>query len=268
MKTNFICTTCGVQQAATQAEPSNCIICEDDRQYVHWNGQQWTTQEALQQEYKNIIYAVEPQLYRLQTEPKFAIGQKAYLLQSPGGNILWDCITLLDEETKRQISALGGIKAIIISHPHYYASMVDYSLAFGNIPIYIHAADQQWVVRPDAAIKFWKGTYLELWDGIKVINCGGHFPGACVLHWPHGAANKGILLSGDAVQVVMDRKSVSFMYSYPNLIPLPKSDILNIQDSLAGFNFEKIYGAFEPHIAQEARAVFNRSISRYLQIFK
>ncbi|MGV3589896.1 MAG: MBL fold metallo-hydrolase [Adhaeribacter sp.] len=268
METNFICTTCGVQQAATQSEPNNCIICEDDRQYVNWNGQQWTTQEALQQEYKNKIYAVEPQLYRLQTEPKFAIGQKAYLLQSPGGNILWDCITLLDEETQQQVAALGGIRAIVISHPHYYASMVDWSRAFGNIPIYIHSADQQWVVRPDSLIKFWEGTYLELWYGIKVINCRGHFPGACVLHWPDGADGKGILLSGDAVQVVMDRKSVSFMYSYPNLIPLPKSEILNIQDALTGFNFEKIYGAFEPHIAQDGRAVFESSISRYLQIYK
>ncbi|GEO04606.1 hydrolase [Adhaeribacter aerolatus] len=267
MQTNFICTTCGVQKAATESEPSHCMICEDDRQYVNWNGQQWTTLEALQKDYKNKIYGVEPQLYRLQTEPKFAIGQKAYLLQSPSGNILWDCITLLDEATQQQIEELGGIQAIGVSHPHYYATVVEWSRAFGHIPIYIHASDQQWIQRPDPVIRLWEGTYLDLWDGIKIINCGGHFPGACVLHWPAGAEGKGILLSGDPVQVAMDRKSVSFMYSYPNLIPLAKHQIIGIRDSLAGFAFEKIYGAFEPHIAQDARAAFDRSINRYLQIY-
>lgn len=267
MITSFICTTCGVQQAPTETEPTHCIICEDERQYVNWQGQQWTTLTALQQAYKNKIYPSEPQLYRLQTEPKFAIGQKAYLLQSPAGNILWDCLTVLDEETQEAIQALGGIQAIGISHPHYYSSMVAWSHAFGHVPVYIHAADQQWVVRPDPVIKFWEGTYLDLWDGIKIINCGGHFPGACVLHWPAGADGKGILLSGDTVQVAMDQKSVSFMYSYPNMIPLAKGDIIGIRDSLAGFAFERIYGAFEPRIAQDARAVFDRSINRYLQIY-
>jgi hypothetical protein len=267
MKTNFICTTCGVQQAATPSEPAHCIICEDDRQYVNWNGQIWTTQNALQLEFRNKIYQVEPQLYRLQTEPKFAIGQKAYLLQSPGGNILWDCLTLLDPETRKQVEKLGGIQAIALSHPHYYSCMVEWSHAFGNIPVYVHAADQQWVVRPDPVIRFWEGTCFELWDSIKLINCGGHFPGACVLHWPAGADGKSILLSGDSIQVAMDRKSVSFMYSYPNMIPLPKAAIEGIRESLNGFAFEKIYGAFEPHIAQDGRSVFDRSVARYLKIY-
>jgi hypothetical protein len=35
--------------------------------------------------------------------------------------------------------------------------------------------------------------------------------------WKDG---KGALLSGDIVQVVMDNKSVSFMWSFPNFIPL------------------------------------------------
>ena len=267
MKTNFICTTCGVQQATTETEPTRCIICEDDRQYVNWNGQQWTTQETLQQSYKNIILPVDPQLYRIHTEPKFAIGQKAYLLQSAAGNILWDCVTLLDNDTREQILKLGGLKAIAISHPHYYASMVAWSKAFGGIPIYIHAADRHWVVQPDPVVRFWEGTYLDLWDGIKIINCGGHFPGACVLHWPAGTSGKGILLSGDPVQVAMDRKSVSFMYSYPNMIPLPKAAIEGIRDSLSGFAFEKIYGAFEPHIPENGRSAFDFSINRYLSIF-
>ena len=52
---------------------------------------------------------------------------------------------------------MGGIKAIAISHPHYYSSMVEWSRAFGGVPIYLHAADRQWVMRPDHAIVFWEG---------------------------------------------------------------------------------------------------------------
>jgi glyoxylase-like metal-dependent hydrolase (beta-lactamase superfamily II) len=268
MEENFICTTCGIQYAATAAEPKHCLICEDDRQYVNWQGQQWTLMEDLKKDHQNIIEEVEPGLFQISTQPKFGIGQKAFLLQSPGGNILWDCLSLLDEATIAHLQHLRGIKAIAISHPHYYAAKIAWTKAFGNVPVYIHARDQQWVVHPDKAINLWQGTYLELWDNIKIINCGGHFPGACVLHWPAGAENKGILLSGDSVQVAMDRKSVSFMYSYPNMIPLRRAEILAIRDSMRGFTFEKIYGAFDPHVPQAARPAFDRSIERYLQVYE
>ena len=46
----FICRTCGVQYAPSEQPPSNCPICEDERQYVGWNGQQWTTLEQLRAE--------------------------------------------------------------------------------------------------------------------------------------------------------------------------------------------------------------------------
>jgi len=36
------------------------------------------------------------------------------------GNILWDCVSLIDSDTVARIQALGGISAIAISHPHYY----------------------------------------------------------------------------------------------------------------------------------------------------
>ena len=53
-----------------------------------------------------------------------------------------------------------------------------------------------------------------------MICAGGHYPGGVVLHWAAGAGGKGALLSGDIVQVVQDNKSVSFMWSFPNFIPL------------------------------------------------
>ena len=46
--TAYICRTCGTQFPPAEHPPRNCPICEDERQYVGWQGQQWTTLQALQ----------------------------------------------------------------------------------------------------------------------------------------------------------------------------------------------------------------------------
>ena len=152
--TAFICLTCGTQYPPAAQPPRSCPICEDERQYVGLNGQQWTTLQALQEDHHNLIRSVEPGLTGIGTSPSFSIGQRALLVQTPGGNVLWDCISLIDEATVSAVNALGGISAIAISHPHYYSSMIEWSRAF-NAPIYLHAADREWVMRPDPAIIFW-----------------------------------------------------------------------------------------------------------------
>jgi hypothetical protein len=43
----WICRTCGVQHADTPEPPATCAICLDERQYVGWDGQQWTTRAEL-----------------------------------------------------------------------------------------------------------------------------------------------------------------------------------------------------------------------------
>ena len=169
-----------------------------------------------------------PRLLGIGTEPEFAISQGALLLQSDGGNLLWDCITLLDGQTAAELNARGGIRAIAISHPHYYTTMVDWAERF-DAQIFLHTADREWVMRKSPRIRFWEGTTLSLWDGLTLINCGEHFEGGAVLHWPAGANGKGALLTGDIIQVVQDRRYVSFMRSYPNLIPLgrPRSNVFS-----------------------------------------
>src|SRR5207245_10325023 len=79
------------------------------------------------------------------TEPSFAIGQRALLVRSPQGNVLWDCITVLDDATVADVRSLGGIRAIAISHPHYYSSMVEWSSAF-EAPVLLHVADREGVM--------------------------------------------------------------------------------------------------------------------------
>jgi hypothetical protein len=258
---HFICVTCGTQFAESAEPPPRCPICEDERQYVGWDGQRWTTLEELRSDHRADVREEEPGLVGIGCEPSFAIGQRALLVQAPGGNVLWDCISLLDEEVGARVEELGGLKAIAISHPHYYSSMAEWALAF-DATVHLHAADREWVMRPDERIDFWDGERLELGDGLTLIRCGGHFEGGTVLHWAAGNA----LLSGDIVQVVPDRRRVSFMYSYPNLIPLDAQAIHHIVAALEPFDFDRIYGAWWGRVvASDGKAAVARSAERYLR---
>ena len=263
--TNYICATCGVQHAETDAPPEHCPICEDERQYIGQNGQRWTTLPELQKDRHNRIEEVAPHLTGIGTVPAFAIGQRALLLQTPQGNVLWDCNSLLDDATIEAIKTLGGISAIAVSHPHTVGSLVEYSHAFGNASIYWHADNRPWVMRPDPAFVYWEGETLTLFDGITLIRCGGHFEGSTVLHWAQGAERRGALFTGDTMQVAQDRRYVSFMYSYPNMIPLNKRAIERIVNAVEPFEFERIYGGWWDYLVVDAKNAVKRSAERYIK---
>jgi glyoxylase-like metal-dependent hydrolase (beta-lactamase superfamily II) len=259
----FICETCGVQHAPSTEPPDRCAICEDERQYVGHQGQRWTTLETLRAGHRADIRAEEPGLTGIGCEPAFAIGQRALLVQTPGGNVLWDCTTLIDEEIEQAVRQCGGLSAIAISHPHYYSAMVEWGRTF-DVPVYLHAADREWVMRPDGRLVFWDGDSHELEPGVTLLRLGGHFAGGTVLHWSAGQNGRGALLSGDVVQVVADRRWVSFMRSYPNLIPLPAATVRRIAAALEPYPFERIYGAwFGRVVAADAKAAVERSARRY-----
>ena len=149
----WICVTCGVQQADAPDPPDVCAICADERQYVGWGGQQWTTMADLASDHAVVVRAEEPGLLGVGMEPSFAIGQRALLVRTPHGNVLWDCTSLLDDGAGARIAELGGISAICMSHPHFYAANVEFADAFGA-RILIPRADQQWVQRPSPRIEF------------------------------------------------------------------------------------------------------------------
>lgn len=276
--THFICTACGTQFAesptAPNAPPAHCAICTDERQFVPDTGQQWTTLHALGRTHRNAFQRLEPGLYGVGTVPDFAIGQRALLVDAgtsaaPGRRyVLWDCIALLDEATRDIVDALGGLAAIAVSHPHYYTTVVEWARAF-DCPVYLHAADREWVMRPDAAIRFWEGDTHALADvgapGLSLIRCGGHFAGATVLHWTAGAGGSGALLTGDVLQVAMDRRHVSVMRSYPNYLPLSASEVQRVGAAVAPFAFDRLYGAWWGlHIDSDAKAAVERSVERIM----
>ena len=266
----FICTACGMQYAPSDKPPTQCLICEEERQYVPPRGQSWTTLEALSQSHLNALLEYEPDVLGIGTG--FAIGQRAILLRTSGGNVLWDCVATLDAATVTMIKGLGGISAIAISHPHFYTTMVEWAHAF-DCPVHLHAADRAWIMRPDPAIKLWQGDTLTLWDGVTLIRCGGHFEGGTVLHWQerkNGGAGgrgqgRGIVCAGDILTVATDRKWFSFMRSYPNFIPLSQKEVERIGAAMAPFSFDVLYGHyFDRVIAKDAKSVLEKSIARYL----
>jgi glyoxylase-like metal-dependent hydrolase (beta-lactamase superfamily II) len=266
---NYICITCGTQYPASAEPPEDCLICEDPRQYINPKGQSWTTLEELRQTRSNAFKPQEPGLIGIGTEPVFAIGQRALLLQTPGGNVLWDCISFIDQATIEQIQALGGLSAIAISHPHFYSAMVEWSQAFGNIPIYLHAANREFVMRPDPAIVFWDTPTYSLGEGLTLIQCGGHFPGSTVLHWAGGAAGRGALFTGDTIYIVADTRYLSFMYSYPNYLPLSAAAVERIASAVEPFAFDRIYGGwFDKVMSSDAQAAVTRSAERYIRAIK
>jgi glyoxylase-like metal-dependent hydrolase (beta-lactamase superfamily II) len=260
----YICETCGVQYEELTKIPDHCTICQEERQYVSPAGQTWTTLENMKRgTYRNKITLEESGLYSVKTMPEFAIGQTAYLVQQEGFNLLWDCISYLNEETISEITRMGGLDAIALSHPHYYSTQVEWAEVF-QVPIYIHEDDREWVMRESESIVYWSGESLELHNGITIHRLGGHFKGGAVLEWKAGCNNKGILLTGDIIQVVADREWVSFMYSYPNLIPLPASKVREIASSVADMKFDRLYNAFHRVVKENAQERVQKSAERYV----
>ena len=222
--------------------------------------------DELARGHRNLVKPLETRLTGIGTEPKFAIGQRALHVQTPKGNVLWDCISLIDDATIEALQALGGISSLAISHPHLFGSMVEWSRAFGNAPIYLHADHKPWVQRSDPVIEFWKGETLELKEGISLHRYGGHFEGSSVLLWTDGAAGLGVLLSGDTMYVAPDRRHVSFLYSYPNFIPLSASTVDRIVDKVMPRRFDRIYGHFFGlEIEADAKSAVQRSAERHKQ---
>ena len=246
----IVCATCGT---VYDGRPEECAICCDERQYVPADGQQWASWEDVLAEHEPEVREEEG-LLGIGMEPQFAIGQRALVVDG----VLWDCIPYVDDAVRERV---GSLRAIAISHPHYYSALVDWARAF-DCPVYLHEADRDWIQRWDERIELWSGDRKELGGGLTLIRLGGHFAGGTVLHWADGRA----LLSGDIVQVLPGGRWVSFMYSYPMLIPLPPRGVERIAAALEPWDFDRIIGAWWGRIVRaDAKDVVRRSAERYVR---
>ncbi|KAK8017102.1 hypothetical protein PG993_015291 [Apiospora rasikravindrae] len=295
----LVCTACGTQfPTADRQAVKTCFICDDPRQFTPQTGQAFTTLDDLRDSgHKNTFTPLFSRtslpesgddgggdgwaFTSIVTEPKVAIGQRAILIRTPRhGNVLWDCVTLLDDWTFIQIRALGGLGAIVISHPHYYSTHLEWARAF-DCPVYLAAEDEEWLAQTSEEHQVFvpEGTEeleLELkpsnYDesgqpqqqlqqtsssGIKILKLGGHFPGSFVLLYRRRLLIADTLLTtpaglgswhADAVGETRDRprgmNSYAFMWSIPNMIPLPPEELVRMWNILKRHEFRSTHGAF------------------------
>jgi len=258
-----ICMTCGTQYSPLVQAPSECPICLDERQYVGWSGQHWTSSAELAAT-REIRFEDCAGVMTMYLEPSFAIGQRAFLIPHDGGLVMWECLSTVTEAALARIAATGGVKAIAISHPHFYSAMNEWSAALGGVPVYLHEADRQWVQAQTPAIRFWSGERLALSNTLELVHLPGHFAGSAGLWWHDGPRPGGSLFPGDALQVAMDRRFTTFMYSYPNAIPLGPAALARLEACTRDLAFEDVYGFSRGRqIIGNARARVDASFARY-----
>lgn len=263
MKQAPVCTACGTQFNVRFDETDNCPICSDDRQHIPETGQGWTTLEQLSRTNSLLTKQLDSQLYEIKIVPTFAIGQRAFLILTPGGNILWDCVSLINEPIVEFIKSKGGLKAIAISHPHYYSTMNEWASAF-DCPVYIHASDEQWIFNRGEHVSLWAGCEENLWDEIKIINIGGHFPGSSVLHVP-SISVKGTIFCGDTFYISPSLKHMAPMYSYPNKIPLPIEEVRRIKECMRQIEFDSMLGFYDfQNVYGSAKKTLIDSLEKYV----
>ncbi|WP_374566633.1 MBL fold metallo-hydrolase [Ideonella sp.] len=259
----YLCETCGTQYADTPEPPTRCRVCDDERQYVGWQGQRWATHDDLARRF-TLRIGDDDGLLGIALPGEFAIPQRALLLPTDAGNILWECISLVTPEAVAALQARGGVDLIAISHPHFYSAMVEWSNALGGVPILLHEADREWVMRPAPQVEFWRGDSKRLSAAVTLVRCGGHFAGSTALHWANGPTPGGALFPGDALQVASDRRHVGFMYSYPNYIPMKPGDVRAMRERLAPFDFEQVFGfSWGRNITRDGRAAVDASFNRF-----
>jgi glyoxylase-like metal-dependent hydrolase (beta-lactamase superfamily II) len=259
-----MCATCGTQFDEQPAPPAECPVCVDERQYVPPDGQQWTTLEELATT-RSVRIETDGDLLGVGIAPSFAIPQRALHVQTDAGNILWDCTSLVTQSAVDALAARGGVDRIVISHPHFYSAMVEWSDALGGVPILLHAADRSWIQRDSPNITFWDGDVNRLSSTVCLYRCGGHFPGSTLMHWTAAPNGRSVVLAGDTLHVTADRRHVTFMYSVPNYIPAHPDHVMATRERLAGLAIDDIYGfTWGLNVIGGGREALDDSIERYL----
>src|SRR5690606_2319660 len=119
---SYICTTCGVGYAETEAPREVCLICADERQYVNAKDQNWTTLEPLQADHVNELRELAPVLSGLASRLQGAIGQHALIVERSAGGVMWDSTPVITDAALAAIEAKGDVRAIAISQPHIYST--------------------------------------------------------------------------------------------------------------------------------------------------
>ena len=244
-----------------EAPPELCAICDDERQWVPEGGSRWTTLDKLAADGTRIVIEqVEPELWGMRAEPAVGIGQQTMIMSTPEGTVLFDCVGYLDDEAVEFVRGLGPTLAMAASHPHMYGVQTEWAAALG-VPVLVAERDREWVRRADR-VEFYDER-RELAPGVTLHRVGGHFRGQAVLEWETGNEGKGVLLAADAIFPNPDHRTVSFMRSYPNRLPLSGNVVQRLAAQVEGMHFDRLYNNFGAVVPQDAQAIVRYSADRH-----
>ncbi|WVQ79136.1 hypothetical protein IAT38_001231 [Cryptococcus sp. DSM 104549] len=277
-----ICQACGTQYPSRR---DNCTICEDPRQFVPESGQAWSSLAELGSSSKHSLLPdkEDARVNHIQTEPPFGINQTPFLIETAGGSYIWECAAFLSLGLIGHLTELKTpLKAIAISHPHFFSTSLTWARAL-RVPLYLCEADKEWFQRLDDVkesddVRWWTGE-AELGPGVKVIQCGGHFPGSSVLYWdrllepPPSPSHlpttptpvSGLLFTSDTIGVQANQTRFTFLWSAPNLIPLRPRSVLAVAERVKGLSFGQATSSWPGRwVREDARKVLEESVVEYI----
>lgn len=239
----FLCDNCGFWQRHFEAPPS-CPLCLDARHVVPQTGWRFHAEEEAQARFPCHWAEVEPGIWRFWNDPVNGIGPSAYLITSPGGNLLFEGCSVFSAAALAQIAALGGVDVLSASHPHSYAALWQIQDRF-DPELVLPAADFLW----SAALRVsWPyDDRLEPLPGLELHVTGGHFDGHAVLY----DRARRILFCGDALKFELDpadpRRAVTISAhkAFVRGVPLTPAELRRYRDVFASLDFHQTWTPFE-----------------------
>jgi len=257
----WICETCAVETADLETPPGECAICADERQWVPEGGSRWTTLTELRERgTRTVVKEVEADLWGIRAEPQVGIGQQTMVVRTPEGTLLFDCVGYIDDDAVEFVRSLGPTLAVAASHPHMYGVQTEWAAAL-DAPVLLAERDREWVRRDERA-EFYDDR-REVSPGLTLHRVGGHFRGQAVVEWATGNEGRGVLLAADAIFTNPDRKTVSFMRSYPNRLPLSGNVVQRLAAQVEQLDFDRLYNNFGAVVPVDAKAVVRYSADRH-----
>jgi len=262
----WICDGCGVEHADTDTRPpeNSCVFTAEvvpieECGHLPPHGT-WTTLERLAAQPHQAEYVDHGRgVHSLRRAPRFAIGHRSYLVQTAAGNMLWDAPSYLDDSIVGLVNALGGVAVIASSHPHMFGAQLSWSKAFGGVPVYVNARDQEWVPVADPVIEYWDGE-IEPLPGLRLVHVGGHMRGSAVAVCPDGT-----LLVGDTISGALAKDWVSLQRMYPKHLPLSAAVVRRIVDRLDAYEYDRLYTLGGDEIDHDAKDIVHRSADAHIR---
>ena len=239
----YLCDNCGWWQRHF-APPPSCPLCLDARHVVPQIGWCFRTEAEGQVRFPCHWAELEPGLWRFWNDPVSGIGPSAYLVTTPGGNMMFEGCSVFSEAALEHIAALGGIDVLSASHPHSYGALWQLQDRF-DPELALPAADFPWSAA--LTITWPYDDRLDPLPGLELHVTGGHFDGHAVLY---DRARK-ILLCGDALKFELDpidtrrALTISSHKAFVRNVPLTNAELHRYREIFAKLDFIQTWTPFE-----------------------